>query len=120
MINLNQSASLAQEKILDLAKQYGASKIIPNGKEAIAHQQSADTDKNLKQELQQLIQKYNHEMRKLNTDVSFSYNDTIEGLLVTVKDGESERVIREIPSKEAIELMKKMHDLVGMIFNKEG
>lgn len=120
MVNLNQNPLLAQEKILDLAKQYGTNKSVSTAKETIVHQRDADEDKHLKEELQHLAQKYNHEMRKLNTNVSFSYDDTIEGLLVTVKEENSEKVIREIPSKEAIELMKKMQDLVGMIFSKEG
>lgn len=118
LVMVGLDVSKTQEKILDLAKQYGKEKIA--SKEHIEQHRNADESKKLKEELRELTQKYNQEMKRLGTSVSFNYNDTIEGLLVIVKEAESERVIREIPSKEAIELMKKMHDLVGAIFDKKG
>lgn len=118
MVDLNLSQGV-QEKILDLAKQYGANKLSVKTKESIETHQKESEEKELRQELQHLARQYNDEMKKLNTSVSFSYDDRIEGLLVIVKEGDSEKVIREIPSKEAIKLMKKMQDLVGLIFNKK-
>lgn len=40
--------------------------------------------------------------------------------MVTVKESNGDKVIREIPSKEAIELMKKMREVIGVIFDKQG
>nr|WP_095294919.1 FlaG family protein [Helicobacter sp. 13S00482-2] len=74
----------------------------------------------LKRELMSLSSELNKEMKRINTDINFNYNDDIRGLVVTVTEGKGNRVIREIPSKEAIELMKKMHDIVGLIFDKKG
>lgn len=74
----------------------------------------------LKKELMSLSSELNKEMKRINTDINFNYNDDIRGLVVTVTEGSGDRVIREIPSKEAIELMKKMHDIVGLIFDKRG
>ena len=62
----------------------------------------------------------NKKMEHIGADINFSYNDDIGGLVVTVKDPTNgDKVIREIPSKEAIELTKKMHEVVGLIFDKE-
>ncbi|WP_051420593.1 flagellar protein FlaG [Helicobacter pametensis] len=118
MVEMKHNMSLAQEKILDLAKQYGEEKIAP--KHLIEKSKDAQEEQKLREELRHLSEQFNAEMRRLGTNVSFNYDDTIEGLLVVVKDAQNERVIREIPSKEAIELMKKMHDLVGAIFDKRG
>nr|WP_253248297.1 FlaG family protein [Helicobacter sp. 12S02634-8] len=74
----------------------------------------------LKQELLLLSSALNQEMKRINTDINFNYNDDIRGLVVTVKEENGDKIIREIPSKEAIELMKKMHDIVGLIFDKKG
>nr|WP_257875439.1 FlaG family protein [Helicobacter sp. 12S02232-10] len=74
----------------------------------------------LKQELILLSGELNKEMKRINTDINFNYNDDIRGLVVTVKEVNGDKIIREIPSKEAIELMKKMHDIVGLIFDKKG
>lgn len=80
---------------------------------------SKSQDKALKDELIRVSQALNKEMQESNIDVAFRYNDDIQGLVVTVKNAESEKVVREIPSKEAIELMKKMGEIVGMLFDKK-
>lgn len=113
-------SSMAQDRILDLAKQYGKEVSSASKQKEIQTQLDEGEKKKLKEELVELTKKLNNEMKGLNTDVSFSYNDLIEGLLVTVKEAGGDKVIREIPSKEAIELMKKMRDLVGVIFDKKG
>ncbi|PAF51014.1 FlaG family protein [Helicobacter sp. 13S00477-4] len=74
----------------------------------------------LKQELILLSGELNKEMKRINTDINFNYNDDIRGLVVTVREVDGDKIVREIPSKEAIELMKKMHDIVGLIFDKKG
>lgn len=74
----------------------------------------------LKKQLIELSGKLNKEMRRINTDIDFNYNDDLRGLVVTVREANNDKIIREIPSKEAIELMKKMHDIVGLIFDKKG
>lgn len=106
-----------QDRILDLAKHYGSEKLAPQKQ---PQTQDAQEKEQLKEELSKMVEQRNDEMKKLNTSVSFRYDDTIEGLLVTVKDEDGEKVIRELPSKEAIELMKKMRDLVGSIFDEIG
>lgn len=119
MIELNNQTSLAQEKILDLTKQFGVNHGSPTKKE-VEKSLSPDEEKKLKEELVKLTQKLNQEMHRLSMRISFDYDETIEGLLVTVKDADGDKVIREIPSKEAIELMRKMRDLIGAIFDKQG
>lgn len=123
MIELNNQASLqaslAQEKILDLTKQFGVDHGLSTKKE-IEKNFNPDEEKKLKEELVKTTQKLNQEMHRLSMRVSFDYDETIQGLLVTVKDADGEKIIREIPSKEAIELMRKMRDLIGVIFDKQG
>ncbi|WP_154410431.1 FlaG family protein [Helicobacter pylori] len=73
-----------------------------------------------KPKLELLSKHLNEEMKCIGTDINFSYNDTIKGLVVSVKDANGDKVIREIPSKEAVELMQRMHDVIGIIFDKKG
>ncbi|WP_104760964.1 FlaG family protein [Helicobacter cetorum] len=70
--------------------------------------------------LKLLSEHLNDEMKRIGTDINFSYNDEIKGLIVSVKDANGDKVLREIPSKEAIELMQRMRDIVGIIFDKKG
>ncbi|WP_305877617.1 FlaG family protein [Helicobacter pylori] len=73
-----------------------------------------------KPKLELLSERLNEEMKRIGTDINFSYNDTIKGLVVSVKDSNGDKVIREIPSKEAVELMQRMRDVIGIIFDKRG
>lgn len=72
-----------------------------------------------KKKLNELAQQLNKELNPLNTNVTFSFNEDIEGLYVTVSERDTNRVIRKIPSDEAMELMAKMKEVVGMIFDKQ-
>lgn len=82
--------------------------------------QSSNTrdETQLREQMVELSNKLREEMRKANTNIDFSYNDDIKGLVVTVREASGNRIIREIPSPEAIELMMKMRDMVGNIFDE--
>jgi uncharacterized FlaG/YvyC family protein len=57
----------------------------------------------------------------LNQHVSFSYDKRIDQIVVTVTKGNTEEVIRQIPSEEMIELISKLRkDFRGLIFNRTG
>jgi len=57
----------------------------------------------------------------LNQEVSFSYDKRIDQIVVTVTKGNTEEVIRQIPSEEMIELITKFRkDFRGLIFNRTG
>lgn len=120
------STSSLQNKLVSLINNAGRMKTDDNIPSSIKQNQeiqdfhdSKHKDE-LKQELISLSTELNKEMKRINTDINFNYNDDIRALVVTVKEENGDKVIREIPSKEAIELMKKMHDIVGLIFDKKG
>ena len=79
---------------------------------------NARNDAQLREEMIDLSRKLREEMKKANTNIDFSYNDDIKSLVVTVREASGNRIIREIPSEEAIELMMKMRDMIGNIFDK--
>ena len=57
----------------------------------------------------------------LNQQVSFGYDERIDQIVVTVTKGNTEEVIRQIPSKEMIELITQFRkDFRGLIFNRTG
>ncbi len=115
----NANNSTVRQQLIDLASNAGKPLSIIKQQETIKVQDNKQEER-LKQELIETSRALNQEMKRINTDIGFSYNDDIRGLVVTVKEADGNKVIREIPSKEAIELMKKMHDIVGLIFDKKG
>jgi uncharacterized FlaG/YvyC family protein len=57
----------------------------------------------------------------LNQQVSFSYDQRINQIVVKVTKGNTEEVIRQIPAEEMIELIAKFRkDFRGLIFNRTG
>jgi flagellar protein FlaG len=59
-------------------------------------------------------------MSPLNSDIKFSFNDKVDELVVNVVDKNTDKVIRKIPSEEALKIMEKMRELVGALFDKKG
>jgi flagellar protein FlaG len=85
------------------------------------HDMIETQDKNkLKKELQKLTQELNKALNPLNTTLKFHFNDKVDELTVKVVDTKNDRVIREYPPKEALELMEKMREVVGLLFDKKG
>ena len=57
----------------------------------------------------------------LNQQVSFSYDNRINQIVVKVTKGDTEEVIRQIPSEEMIDIITKFRkDFRGLIFNRTG
>ena len=56
----------------------------------------------------------------MKIDVKFAYNDKIEELYVNVIDKKSGKVIRKIPSEEAMKLKETMKDFIGSLLDTKG
>ncbi|WP_024790911.1 MULTISPECIES: flagellar protein FlaG [unclassified Lebetimonas] len=74
----------------------------------------------LKKELQKLTEELNRAINPLNTSLKFKFNDKIDFLTVEVVDTKKNDVIRKFPSDEALRLMEKMKEVVGILFDKKG
>ncbi|MEO1928152.1 MAG: flagellar protein FlaG [Nautiliaceae bacterium] len=74
----------------------------------------------LKKELQRVTEELNKTLNPLNTTLKFQFNDKVDELTVKVVDTTNNKTIREYPPKEALELMEKMRELVGLLLDKKG
>lgn len=77
------------------------------------------TDARLKEELTKLTEQLNKEMNPLNLSVRFGYNDKIGEMFVSVFEKDSNKLLRKFPTDEAIDLMAKMREINGIIFDKK-
>jgi flagellar protein FlaG len=108
--NITQQNSVKQSQVEKTNK-------LSNEKQEILETQ----DKNkLKKELQKLTEELNKALNPLNTTLKFHFNDKVDELMVKVVDTKSDKVIREYPPKEALDLMEKMREVVGLLFDKKG
>ena len=70
--------------------------------------------------LKETVKDLNNLMKMLDTNVTFGFNDKISLLFVSVMEKSTGKMIRKIPTEEAMDLSEKMKEIVGMIFDKKG
>ncbi len=76
--------------------------------------------KAIQEHLNNTLKKLNNQMGSLNINIKFGFNDKIDTLFVDVTERSTGKLIRTIPSKEAMKLAEKMKEIIGMIFDKKG
>ena len=84
--------------------------------EELTNKQKAELEK----QLLELAKDLNKEMKFINTSLMFDYEDSISSLVLTIKQRDSGEIIRKIPTDEAMELMKKMRDIISVILDARG
>ena len=55
-----------------------------------------------------------------DTDLQFSVHEATGEVMVTVRDENSGKVIREIPARETLNIAAKLDAMVGLIFDQNG
>ncbi|GLS89418.1 hypothetical protein GCM10007916_04850 [Psychromonas marina] len=71
------------------------------------------------QEVDNVIDELNTFMQSMQRNLSFTIDEELGQAIISVKDGETEEVIRQIPSEELVVLRKKMDDVAGILFDTE-
>ena len=73
-----------------------------------------------KEDVPKLVDDLNELSESLNVDVKFAYNDKINEVYVNVTDKNTGKVIRKLPSEEAMKIKETMKDVVGSLFDVKG
>jgi len=82
--------------------------------------QNAQDKKEIQQQLNDTVKNLNDQMESLNTNISFAFNDKIESMYVSVMEKSSGKLIRKIPTEEAMKLSEHFREIIGVIFDKKG
>lgn len=86
-----------------------------NGNEeaqAAAAQQNA-------QRIESAVKRANNTMRMTKTSCQFQYHEETNRVSIKVIDKDTEEVIREIPSEEALELIQRMWEMAGILVDEK-
>jgi flagellar protein FlaG len=73
-----------------------------------------------KENVNEFVNKLNEDLSHIENNLEFSYNDDVDQMVITIKKKSDGEVVRTIPTEEAIELSKKMKDIVGALFDEKG
>jgi flagellar protein FlaG len=69
---------------------------------------------------EETTKEFNEISNDLNLDVKFAYNSKIDTVYISVTDKVTGKVIKKLPSEEAMKLKESMQDLAGVLFDKKG
>lgn len=90
-------------------------------KQATVHQklrQKDETnDKETTVDAQSVVHEVNKIVERFSAKVSFSIDPDSKKTMILVTDKETGAVIRQIPAKEMLDLMKKMEEIAGIIYS---
>ncbi|WP_241729903.1 flagellar protein FlaG [Pseudomonas sp. SST3] len=63
-----------------------------------------------------LVEKFRSQMQRIQRDLSFSVDDSTGDVVVRVIDGESGRIVRQIPSEEILRLTERLDEMRSLLF----
>ena len=75
-------------------------------------------EKPSRETVEKALVKANELIRKFRRELNFTYDDRIDKIVVKVMEGDTEKVVRQIPPEEMIRLSVKMDDILGMLINQ--
>lgn len=70
------------------------------------------------QRIESAVKRANNTMRMTKTSCQFQYHEETNRVSIKVIDKDTEEVIREIPSEEALELIQKMWEMAGILVDE--
>jgi flagellar protein FlaG len=68
-------------------------------------------------EVSELVEKVKKHVQSFSTKIAFSFDPERKQLVIIVTDTATGKVIRQIPQEEMMDLMDKMEEIAGIIFN---
>ena len=89
----------------------------PSGKNGVTVKRG--DEKISREAIEKMLAKVNEMAKSLNSKLNFSYDDRIDKIVVKVTEGNTEKVIRQIPPEEMIRLSVKMDSMMGMLINQD-
>jgi len=72
-----------------------------------------------KRDVESLVEQLNKSISPLNTDVKFGV-DRDDIFYVSVIDTKTDRMIRRFPAEKGIEILPKMQEVTGILFDSKG
>ncbi len=60
----------------------------------------------------------NSASRSMNRKIAFSVDDDTHRIVMKIQDSRTNETLREIPPRELIQLLKHMHDFIGMFVDE--
>ena len=72
-----------------------------------------------KESLDKLVTEVNHKFKLFNKELSYKIHEETKRISVEIKDSETGKVIKEIPSEESLDLSAKIKEMAGLLIDEK-
>ncbi len=73
----------------------------------------------LRQNLQDAVKMLNDQMSSSKQGLGFSFDESVNRPVVTVRNTQTGEVVRQIPSEDLLHIAHKLDDLKGILYNQK-
>ena len=73
----------------------------------------------LRQDLQDAVKMLNDQMNSSKQGLGFSFDESVNRPVVTVRNTQTGEVVRQIPSEDLLHIAHKLDDLKGILYNQK-
>jgi len=84
-----------------------------------AAEESAISAKEKQPELEDVVKEINHVMASVQRDINFSVDESSGREVISVYEKGTEKLIRQLPSEEALKLLDNLEQLKGILFKAD-
>ncbi len=85
----------------------------------VASESKAEESKEQKEKLDAAVEKLNETANIFNHSLRFRVHEATHRTMISVIDKNTDKVIREIPGEEALDLVADLQKNIGLIFDKK-
>ncbi len=93
---------------------------INQDKVAKANNDQKTTETTSQEQMNQLIDQLNQSLNPFNTSLRFGFDNKSDDFFVSVVDTKSNRMLRRFPVEQAEQLLPKMQEVNGLLFDQKG
>lgn len=69
--------------------------------------------------LEQVIEEANQKMKLKKKSFEYSVDEQTNRIAIVVRDQETDEVIKEIPSEETLDMLAKIQEIAGLVFDQK-
>lgn len=97
----------------------GSGKVAPQQNEPLAPATTRESEKESSQSIQDATKRLQNFVSTVRSDIQFSLDDASGQTVVKVIDSQTKEVLRQIPSKEALEIAKALDTFQGLLVKQQ-
>ncbi len=81
-------------------------------------QEPAFDPKEMRQRLQEAVDRLNEQMKSSGRDLAFGIDEQIDRSIITVKSSTSGELVRQIPGDDVLRVARSIEDLKGVLYDE--